>query len=79
MQQLMLERNQLPENLDMPGDDRSQPDPVTNLTRSAPTHERPDRGGQDVCAVPSGTSAAEGGGFEPPRDVTPNTDSSRAP
>jgi site-specific recombinase XerD len=27
----------------------------------------------------SGDPVAEGGGFEPPRDVTPNTDSSRAP
>jgi hypothetical protein len=26
-----------------------------------------------------GVPVAEGGGFEPPRDVTPNTDSSRAP
>jgi hypothetical protein len=26
-----------------------------------------------------GVTRAEGGGFEPPRDVTPNTDSSRAP
>ena len=31
MQQLTLEPSQFRENLDMPDDNRSQPDPVTNL------------------------------------------------
>ncbi len=34
--------------------------------------------GLAIAAV-AGAAVAEGGGFEPPRDLTPNTDSSRAP
>jgi nucleotide-binding universal stress UspA family protein len=53
------------------GTDRGRDDP--------PGRERPDRSGRGVSQVSRCCVVAEGGGFEPPRDVTPNTDSSRAP
>ena len=52
---------------------------VTNRDRNGPWMKtpRPWRSGRSRRS--DGVSVAEGGGFEPPRDVTPNTDSSRAP
>jgi hypothetical protein len=50
--------------------------PVYHQDASSRT-PRPRRPGRSRRS--DGVPVAEGGGFEPPRDVTPNTDSSRAP
>jgi hypothetical protein len=52
---------------------------VTNRRCDRPGTRTPRLSGPGRLRRSSGASVAEGGGFEPPRDVTPNTDSSRAP
>jgi hypothetical protein len=52
---------------------------VATGVHRVPVRGRPGQQGRGVFTVQAVFEVAEGGGFEPPRDVTPNTDSSRAP
>jgi hypothetical protein len=53
--------------------------PVPIRANTSLGRHRLGRGGSSQVRRCWQADVAEGGGFEPPRDVTPNTDSSRAP